>query len=185
MKPFLTTERLVLRRLTPHDLQELFELDSDPEVVRWANPGGRTTSYEEMRDHELSRLLSYYDRYDSYGFYAAEDKLTDEFLGWFFLRPVTIDGQPPEEFEDVELGYRLNRRAWGKGYATEGSKALIEKCFSELDAERVIADVIVDNVASARVLEKIGFRAMKRFVGEDGRPEIRYALKRNEYLRGW
>src|SRR5215207_8361194 len=184
MKPFLTTKRLVLRRLTPDDAQALFELDSDPEVVCWANPGGKTTPYEEVHNQLLPRLLSYYERYDGYGYYAAEDKTANEFLGWFFLRPESVDGQLPEEFAEVELGYRLKRTAWGKGYATEGSKALLEKGFSELGVGRVVAYVIVKNVASTRVLEKLGFRAVERFVNEDGHPEIRYALERNEYLLG-
>jgi len=184
MKPFLTTERLILRRLTPDDAQELFELDSDPEVVRWANPGGRTTSYEEVRSRVLPRLLSYYEWYNGYGYYAAEDKSTNRFLGWFFLRPESVDGRLAEELAEVELGYRLKRSAWGKGYATEGSKALLEKGFSELGAKRVVAYVIVKNAASIRVLEKLGFRAVERFVNEDGHPEVRYALERHEYLLG-
>jgi RimJ/RimL family protein N-acetyltransferase len=185
MNPFLTTERLILRRLTPDDAQELFELDSDPEVVRWANPGGRTTPYDEVRNRMLPRLLSYYERYSGYGFYAAEDKTTNEFLGWFFLRPESVDGRLPEEFAEVELGYRLKRSAWGKGYATEGSKGLLEKGFSELGATRVVAYVIVKNAASMRVLEKLGFRAVERFVNDDGHHEIRYVLERHECFRGW
>lgn len=175
---FLETERLTLRKLTEADVGNLFELDSDPEVVRYANPGGRTTPYEEIRGRLLPRLLSYYEKYDGYGFYAADEKNTGRFVGWFFLRPVPVDGRLPDSFEEVELGYRLKRSEWGKGYATEGSKALLEKGFRDLGTKRVAADIIAENVASVRVLEKLGFGFEKRFTGEDRDEEVRYAMER-------
>ena len=180
---FLETRSLMLRRLTETDVGNLFELDSDPEVVRYANPGGETTPYEDVRDRLLPRLLSYYDKYDGYGFYAADEKYTGRFVGWFFLRPVPVDGHMPDKFERVELGYRLKRSEWGKGYATEGSKALLEKGFRELGAECVVADVIAENVASVRVLEKLGFVFEKRFIGEDGDEEVRYVMSADEHGR--
>ena len=66
------------------------------------------------------------------------EKSTGDFLGWFHLRPAPDGGRPSEP----ELGYRLRRSAWGKGYATEGSRALIRKAFAELGAERVYAETM-------------------------------------------
>ncbi len=173
----------MLRKLNASDVENLFELESDPEVVRYANPGGKTTPYEEVSDRLLPRLLSYYDKYDDYGFYAAVEKGTGRFVGWFFLRPVPVDGRLPNSFEEVELGYRLKRDEWGKGYATEGSRALLEKGFSELGTKRVVADVIAENVASIRVLEKVGFKLNSRFIGEEGDEEVQYALGADEHGR--
>jgi RimJ/RimL family protein N-acetyltransferase len=83
---------------------------------------------------------------------------TGAFLGWFHLRPQ--DGHPPDQ---PELGYRLRRSAWGKGYGTEGSRALIAKGFTELGARRVDASTYQDNLASRRVMEKSGMRLVRTF----------------------
>ena len=84
--------------------------------------GGRATPHEEIRDDILPAFLYYYERIAGYGFWAAIEKSTGEFLDWFHFRPVP--GAPADE---PELGYRLRASAWGKGYATEGSCALIRK----------------------------------------------------------
>src|SRR6266571_4979973 len=117
---FLETKRLMLRRFTADDIDNLVELDSDPHVMRYIN-GGRATPREEIENAVLPRLLAYYERYEGYGFWAAVEKATGDFLGWFALHP--RDDVPPD---DVELGYRLRRSAWGCGYATEGSRALVD-----------------------------------------------------------
>jgi RimJ/RimL family protein N-acetyltransferase len=108
---------LLLRRFTEADADNLFDLDSDPEVMRFLT-GGKPTPCEVIRNETLPRFLHYYERFEGFGFWAAIEKATGEFLGWFEFRPQE-DGGPGE----VELGYRLKKSAWGKGYATEGSRA--------------------------------------------------------------
>jgi len=115
----------VLRRFTEADVEDLFDLDGDPEVMRFLT-GGKPTPREVIRDETLSRFLHYYERFEGVGFWAAIEKATGEFLGWFHFRPA--EGGSPDE---VELGYRLKRSSWGKGYATEGSGAPIHKGFTE------------------------------------------------------
>ena len=112
---YLETERLVLRRFTADDLDDLVALDGDPAVMRYIT-GGPPTPREEMRDDYLPFWLAYYDRGDRYGFWAAIERETGAFLGWFHLRPL-----PEDPDDEPELGYRLVRAAWGRGYATEGS----------------------------------------------------------------
>ena len=86
MQVFLETERLVLRRFTEDDVDLLVELDADPEVMRYIN-GGEPTSRAEVVDEVLPAFLDYYKRYPGYGFWAAIEKSTGEFLGWFHFRP--------------------------------------------------------------------------------------------------
>jgi RimJ/RimL family protein N-acetyltransferase len=134
MHVFVQTQRLVLRRFTSDDVDRLVELDSDPDVMLYIT-GGRTTPREEVVADVLPAFLSYYSRLAGYGFWAVETRESGEFLGWFHLRPGEHDapGEP-------ELGYRLRRAAWGKGYATEGSRALVAKAFTDLGARRVRAE---------------------------------------------
>lgn len=182
METFLETERLVLRRFTPADLDHLVELESDPEVMRYLT-GGKPTPPAVVRDRILPKILAYYDRHPGLGWWAAVSRTTGEFLGWFAL--TVDDGAPPS---DVELGYRLRRPAWGKGYATEGSRTLIHKAFSELGAERVYAETMAVNTASRRVMEKAGLRYVRTFHLEWDDPiegtehgEVEYELRRVDW----
>ena len=125
MQVFAETDRLVLRRFTSADADNLMSLDADPDVMRFIT-GGIPTSREEIRDEVLPAFLGYYRRYEGYGFWAAIEKETGEFLGWSHFRPRVYAAAG-----EVELGYRLRKSAWGKGYATEGSRALIRKGFTQ------------------------------------------------------
>jgi RimJ/RimL family protein N-acetyltransferase len=182
MDVFLATDRLVLRRFTDADLDLLVDLDGDPEVMRYIT-GGRPTSREELRDEVLPAFLGYYERFPGYGFWAVVEKATGEFLGWFHLRPP--EGASPDE---PELGYRLRRSAWGKGYATEGSRALIRTAFTELGARRVYAETMAVNRGSRRVMEKAGLRLVRTFhqpwpdrIEGDEHGDVEYALTRTEW----
>jgi RimJ/RimL family protein N-acetyltransferase len=185
MDVFLETERLLLRRFTAADVDNLVELDNDPQVMHFIT-GGRGTSVQETRDEVLPAFLGYYDRYPGYGFWAVMEKSTGEFLGWFHLRPAPDGGRPSEP----ELGYRLRRSAWGKGYATEGSRALIRKAFAELGAERVYAETMAVHTASRRVMEKAGLELVRSFhqdwpdkIEGDEYGDVEYALTRAEWER--
>ena len=166
MYVYLETDRLILRRFTNDDLELLIELDSDPAVMRYIS-GGSPTPRAAIEQEILPAWLRHYDRGNDLGFWAAIEKGTDEFLGWFHFRPTEEDGV-------VELGYRLRQSAWGKGYATEGSQALIERGFRDLGVRRVVASTYQDNFGSRRVMEKVGmtfarsFRMTPEELSEDG-----------------
>jgi RimJ/RimL family protein N-acetyltransferase len=180
---FLVTERMVLRRFTVADVDLVVELDADPEVMRFIT-GGVATSREEIEQDYLPAWLSYYGRFDGYGFWAAIERSTDEFLGWFHLRP------PPQAPPDhPELGYRLRRAAWGQGLATEGARALIDVAFEKYGAQRVNAETMAVNTGSRRVMEKSGLALVRSFTQEwphriDGEEhgDVEYALTRQDWL---
>jgi RimJ/RimL family protein N-acetyltransferase len=108
---FLETDRLILRRFTEADVENLVDLDSDPQVLRYIN-GGTPTPRAVIEREILPRFLGYYVRYDGYGFWAAVERTSDDFLGWFCLHP------EDDDMDRVALGYRLRRAAWEKGHAT-------------------------------------------------------------------
>ena len=182
MQIFLQTERLVLRRFTEDDVDNLVELDGDPAVMRFIN-GGRPTPCREIESDILPAFLAYYERFAGYGFWAAIERSTGHFVGWFHFRAPNA-AQPGE----IELGYRLRRPAWGKGYATEGSRALIQKGFAEFGVQRVVAFTMVVNVASRRVMEKAGLRFVRTFhqpwpdyIEGQEEGDVEYALLRSEW----
>lgn len=151
MEPYVQTERLVMRRFTADDADALIELDSDAAVMRYLT-GGEPTPPEDIRERDLPSILACYPRWDGkFGLFAAQEEDGGAFVGWFCLRP-KIDGP----LDVVELGYRLRQDAWGKGYATEGSRALLSKAFTELDVRSVWGATMRLNLASQKVMEKVG-----------------------------
>jgi RimJ/RimL family protein N-acetyltransferase len=157
MEIFIQTGHLILRRLAPTDLDNLFELDSDPEVMRFLS-GGALTPREVIQSSILPAFLGSYQHFPGFGVWAADDRVSGVFLGWFSLRPP--EGGGPQ---NVSLGYRLRRAVWGRGYATEGARALIRKGFTELGMQRVYATTYEFNLASRRVMEKAGLSLVRRF----------------------
>lgn len=142
------TERLHLRPLTIDDVDTLVTLDADPEVMRFIT-GGRPSTRAEVRTTVEGALGHRW---------LASEAATGDLVGWFALKPTG-------DVDDVgrELGYRLFRRAWGQGYATEGSLALVDRAFTRLGAHRVWAETMTVNTASRRVMERCGLRYVRTF----------------------
>ena len=153
---FLETDRLILRRFLESDIGNIYELDNVPDVMRYIN-GGITTPWSVIEHKIFPGFLRYDPKYPGYGFWVIAEKESGKFLGWLSFRPV--DQDPAE----VSLGFRLRKRAWAKGYATEGAQALIHKGFTELGVQRMVAKTYEDNLASRRVMEKIGMRFERFF----------------------
>lgn len=150
MDSYLETERLALRRFTAEDADLLIELDGDPAVMRYLT-GGEPTAPEVVRKSHLPNILAGYEKWGgNFGLFAAHEKEGGAFIGWFILRP-----EPGGPLDEVELGYRLRQAAWGNGYATEGSRALLGKAFMELGVRLVWAETMSVNRGSRRVTEKL------------------------------
>jgi RimJ/RimL family protein N-acetyltransferase len=194
MYVFLRTDRLLLRRFSEADADHLYALDNDPCVMRYIN-GGTPTLREIVERDILPTFLRYDERAPGYGFWAAIGQVCGEWLGWFSFRPKA------DAPGDVVLGYRLRKAAWGRGYATEGARALIDWGFAELGIRRVVATTYEHNRASRRVMEKLGMTLVRRFLIStedllqsdtyhasslevwDG-DDVEYALERADWQRG-
>jgi RimJ/RimL family protein N-acetyltransferase len=178
----LETPRLILRQFTADDEDNLFDLNSDPEVMRYLT-GGKPTLREEIRDRIIPFYLAVYEQFDRLGTWAVESAVTGEFLGWFHFR-----AGPGTDITNVDLGYRLRRSAWNKGYATEGSRALIRMGFTDLGVQRVFAHTLTVNAASRHVMEKCGLTLVRttpyegKFSIEGAEHgEVEYALAKPEW----
>jgi RimJ/RimL family protein N-acetyltransferase len=180
---FLETERLILRRFTDADVDNLVALDSDPGVMRFLT--GAPTPREVIETEILPQFLV--EDGSRLGCWAAVERCTGAFVGWFQLRRPQwpLEARGPD---DAELGYRLRTSCWGKGYGTEGSHALIGKAFTELGVTRVVATTMAVNIASRRVMEKAGLRLVRTFHVAFADPlpgtehgEVEYAVTGDEW----
>jgi RimJ/RimL family protein N-acetyltransferase len=194
VEPVLLTRRLALRRFTAADAGHLLELDGDPVVMRYLEP--RAKSLAEVEHEVLPRFLAYHTRYRDFGFWAAEARAGGRFLGWFGLRPVVPGPDAMVAWPDAapgqvgvaSLGYRLRRAAWGRGYATEGARALVRRAFTELGVDEVVATTMAVNAGSRRVLEKAGLRYARTLhlawpdpLAGNERGDVEYRLHRRDW----
>jgi RimJ/RimL family protein N-acetyltransferase len=139
------TDRLSLRPIRLDDIDQLVALDSDPEVMRYLT-GGKPTPRPEVEER-VRHAIGWR--------WMAYERTTGQFVGWFGAGP-TGDGEH-------ELGYRLARYAWGRGLATEGALALIDKAFTSWGATRVWAQTMAVNSRSRRVMERCGLKYARTF----------------------
>jgi len=179
------TPRLRLREFAMDDVDRLTALDGDPEVMRHISHG-IATPREMFVEDVLPHWLQLYAQPRPIGFWAVELRETGRFIGWFHLRPDRFS--PPEP----ELGYRLVRRVWGRGLATEGGRALVAAAFERLACDSISARTLVVNVASQRVMENCGLRFEHEFVypasmlpdwSEEERRAVKFSITRGQWQR--
>jgi [ribosomal protein S5]-alanine N-acetyltransferase len=144
----LETERLVLRWFTLDDIEAYNELGTHPEVIRYVG-NEPFASLDAARETMLAAPLKDYATY-GYGRFACVWKPSGQVIG--FCGPKFLP-----ETEDVDLGYRFLPNFWRMGLATESSLAVIDYARHQLRLQRLVGWVHPDNVASARVLTKLGF----------------------------
>lgn len=174
--------RLTVRRFAAGDLDEVVALHNDPQVMHYLNNGRPVPERDVVED--LTAWIDGYGRSDGFGFWAIEETTIGRFAGWIHLRP----GDAAGELEP-ELGYRLRRAVWGRGFATEASLAVVNRGFAELPIERVYACTMAVHRASRRVLEKTGLRAVRTFTTDwpvripgDEYGDVEYAMTRAEWV---
>lgn len=175
MKTFAETARFILREMVPEDVDGLFELDSDPEVHKYF--GGKPMEAREQAMEVIRFVRQQYEE-NGIGRWTIEDKTTGEFIGWAGLKLIkeTLNGHTG--FYDV--GYRLIRRHWGRGIATECTFAALSYGFDTLQIPEIYAFAHVDNGASNRVLQKAGLCLLGSFDFE-GAPHHWYKIEKSQW----
>ncbi|HVZ31447.1 MAG TPA: GNAT family N-acetyltransferase, partial [Polyangiaceae bacterium] len=154
--PLLRTERLVLRGWRPQDREPFAVLNADPRVAEHL-PG--TLSRAES-DGLAARIEAHFERH-GFGLWAVEIAGVSEFAGFVGLAVPRFEAH----FTPcVEIGWRLDARYWGQGYATEGARAAAQFAFEVLGLKQIVSFTAPDNVRSRRVMEKLG---MSRSVADD------------------
>jgi ribosomal-protein-alanine N-acetyltransferase len=158
MKIFAETNRIILRELVLEDAPAMFEMYSDPEVLKYLGEKPIQT-IKEAEDI----ILFIRKQYEEFGIgrWAIVNKESDEFVGWGGLKYRTDLTNGHINYYDV--GYRLIRRFWGQGYATESALASVKYAFKELNAPAVYAMANCDNVGSINALHKTGLKITGRY----------------------
>lgn len=160
----IETERLLLRQFLETDLDLLARIYADPEVMRFIGDG-RTLSREETWSWVAGALGHWVLR--GYGLYAVEEKVTGNFIGRIGL----IN---PEGWPGLEAGWLLGRQHWGRGYATEGAKAVVRMAYEDVGATHLISLIHPENEASIRVAQRLG-AIRESTIGINGRDVHIYA----------
>ncbi|MDY0779875.1 GNAT family N-acetyltransferase [Tenacibaculum sp. IB213877] len=159
------TERLRIRKLKLSDIEGFYELESNPKVLQYAT--GEAKSFEGCKTN-LQEVIEKYDKPNNdFWIYAAIRKQDNAFVGTVAF---------VKEGVDDEIGYRLVERFWGNGYGYEVCKGMITYA-KQLEMPKLIGNVVDENIASAKILVKLGFTPIEHFVSEDIKlPETKYEL---------
>ena len=161
------SDRLIFREFTPDDAPGMFELNLAPEVLQFTGDAP-FNSIDEAR----SFIIDYTQYQDhGYGRWTVLLKDSNEYIGWCGLKYIP-------DYKDVDLGYRLLRKYWGLGLATEASKASLNYGFNQLNLNRIVGRAHVSNLASIRVLEKAGLTFEKEMDYHIG-PTVQYVKTKN------
>jgi RimJ/RimL family protein N-acetyltransferase len=158
MTIFANTDRTILREITIEDVDPFFEMDSDPEVHKYLG-----TRPVENKGQIIETIHYVRQQYidNGIGRWAIVDKLTSEFIGWTGLKLVKEVMNKQTNYYD--LGYRLIKRYWGQGYATETARASLAYGFEKLNLNEIIATVNCENAPSNHVVSKLGFTLYETF----------------------
>jgi RimJ/RimL family protein N-acetyltransferase len=165
----LETDRLVLRRLVPEDLDDLFALYSDPVIRRYFPEG--TLTYEETWE-ELEWFLNGHPAHPELGLWATIHKETGQFIGRCGLLPWTIEGRA-----EVEVAYLLAKEYWRQGLGTEAARGILEYAFERLQLSRLICLIGRENLASIKVATNIGM-TFEREVQDEKGPFLLYSREK-------
>jgi RimJ/RimL family protein N-acetyltransferase len=171
----LTTPRLMLRRWNDDDLPAMAVINADPEVMRWIGDG--TTSDYRATAAATARAERHWEEH-GFGLFAVEIRATGELAGFTGLNTPNF---LPEILPAVEIGWRLGRKYWGRGLATEAARAALSFGFTDSGLDRIVSIHQTGNDASGRIMQKLGMHLDRETKDGSGRPIRVYAISRNQY----
>ena len=169
----METERLLLRLWTLADFESYVEMCADPQVMQFLGPCRPLSRFEAWSS--FSSLVGHW-QIRGFGMFAVVEKSTGELVG-------RVGPWQPEEWPDFEVGWTLNSRHWGKGYATEAVRACIRYSFIELGRSHVISVIDPENTRSISVAERVGevLEGNVTLPLQPGKTFLQYGLSR----KGW
>lgn len=175
VKIFAETERLILREIIPSDIDGMFELDSDPEVHKYL--GKNPVTDKEQINKVINHIRQQYTD-NGIGRWAIIDKNNKNYIGWTGLKFVTDLTNNHKYYYD--LGYRLIKKYWGQGIATETAIASLNYAFEQLNTKEVYAMADCENDVSNKILTNVGLKFIEIF-DLDGIKHNWYKIERSDY----
>lgn len=180
MQFYLETDRMIMRDVLETDLEGMFELDSNPIVHKYL---GKNPIKTKEKAEEIIQFIQQQYKNLGIGRFAVIEKLSGDFIGWSGLKFNTGEKEALNGKTDFyDIGYRLIPRYWGKGYATESSLAAIKFGFKTLNIETMCGAAEIENIASNKVLQKIGLKFINEFKYENTKCNW-YELKKKDYAK--
>jgi ribosomal-protein-alanine N-acetyltransferase len=163
------TKRLILRPLVEGDIDAIYSMRGDAEIMRFIR---EPQNLQESAD--WIELVSSRWQQEKIGFCAMIEKSSRQFAGWCGLWQLKETGE-------TEVGYAVAKQFWGKGYAPEAAFEFLNYAFEQLNSGKIAAVARPENLASRRVMEKLGMRY--DYTGEFyGRDLVHYSIKKEEFL---
>ena len=159
------SERLCYALMGPADAEDLYDLDQDPDVMKYIN-GGKTTSREDLDAVFLPRLAAYTNPEKGWGLWKVSLLESNEFIGWVLVRPMHFFSQQTD-WDDWELGWRFKQKHWGLGYATEAASQVMQSLQASQKLKRFSAIAMPENTASIAIMKKLGMRYLKTDLHKD------------------
>lgn len=159
------SERLCYSLMTANDATFLFQLDQDPEVMRYIN-GGKLTSMQSIEEFYIPRMQHFTNEKQGWGLWKVLLKDSKEFIGWVLVRPMAFFTDKAE-IDNLELGWRFMQKTWGKGYATEAALTIKTALITHGNISKLTAIAFDDNIGSVNVMKKIGMSYFKSGVHTD------------------
>lgn len=148
--------RLRYRLMSGADAALFFELDQDPEVMRYLNDG-KPSTWDEVENFFVPRIMRFTDASTGCGVWEVRTKEQNEYLGWILARQYGFDTDY-HETDNIELGWRLKRHSWGKGIATEAANAIFQVIRKQTGIRAFCAVADAANLASTGVMKKLGMK---------------------------
>ena len=179
-KIFVETARLLLREIVNEDVERIFLLDRDPQVMKYI--GVQPVTNVQQSVETINKIRTQY-RENGIARWAVIEKDSNLLIGWSGLKLLT---EPINGFKNVyELGYRFLPEFWGKGYATESGKAVLDYGFNTMNLDKIYACVDIQNVDSDRILkDKLGFESQGTFVDPlDNATCFWYELEKENHIK--
>jgi len=168
------SERLSYQLMSEKDADLLFQLDQDSAVMKYIN-GGKLSSREQIESISLPRMKSYTNQAKGWGLWKVTLTETAEFFGWILVRPMDYFSDKPQ-YQNLELGWRFNRKSWGKGYATEAASALKHAIIQKGDVSKLTAIAMEDNRASLKIMINLDMQYVKTYTHKDPLGDMEVAL---------
>ncbi|QBG35790.1 GNAT family N-acetyltransferase [Litorilituus sediminis] len=164
------SERLSFRLFDQNDGKLLWQLDQDPEVMKYVS-GGKINTMDDINTIFLPRMAKYTNPEQGWGIWQVSDKSTQEYLGWILVRPMEFFNEDAAikaaHEKDIELGWRFFQKTWGKGYASEAAMAIKDALIAQTNIDYLSAIAVEENLGSINIMKKLGMKFIKKALHQD------------------